>query len=50
MFKIFSGLLLSFFLASNLWSSDLVIGTTSAYAPYVSLDEQGQYVGFDIDL
>lgn len=26
------------------------IGTTSGYAPYVSLDSQGQYEGFDIDL
>ncbi len=26
------------------------VGTTSGYAPYVSLDSQGQYEGFDIDL
>ncbi len=27
----------------------LVVGTTSGYAPYVSLNEQGEYEGFDID-
>jgi ABC-type amino acid transport substrate-binding protein len=27
----------------------LTVGTTSGYAPYVSLDSQGQYEGFDID-
>jgi len=26
------------------------VGTTSGYAPYVSLNSQGQYEGFDIDL
>jgi len=26
------------------------VGTTSGYAPYVSLDNKGQYEGFDIDL
>ncbi len=29
--------------------SPLVVGTTSGYAPYVSLDAQGNYEGFDID-
>ncbi|MGE5196051.1 MAG: transporter substrate-binding domain-containing protein [Anaerolineae bacterium] len=28
----------------------LIAGTTSGYAPYVSLDSRGQYEGFDIDL
>jgi polar amino acid transport system substrate-binding protein len=28
----------------------IVVGTTSAYAPYVSIDEKGEYVGFDVDL
>lgn len=28
----------------------LVVGTTSAYAPYVSLNEKGEYEGFDVDL
>lgn len=37
-------------LTTGLRATDLVVGTTSAYAPYVSLDEQGQYVGFDIDM
>lgn len=27
----------------------LVVGTTSGYAPYVSLDAQGRYEGFDVD-
>ena len=27
----------------------LVVGTTSGYAPYVSLDQKGNYEGFDID-
>lgn len=31
-------------------SSNFVVGTTSGYAPFVSLDEKGEYVGFDIDL
>lgn len=36
-------------LSSPLAAKELVIGTTSGYAPYVSLDEKGDYVGFDID-
>ncbi|MDE3045638.1 MAG: transporter substrate-binding domain-containing protein [Verrucomicrobiota bacterium] len=28
----------------------LIVGTTSGYAPYVSLNEKGDYEGFDIDL
>jgi ABC-type amino acid transport substrate-binding protein len=37
---------------STLFSAEetLTIGTTSGYAPYVSLDNQGNYEGFDIDL
>lgn len=31
-------------------SETFTVGTTSGYAPYVSLDNQGQYEGFDIDL
>lgn len=27
----------------------LIVGTTSGYAPYVSLNEKGEYEGFDID-
>src|SRR5271157_3699018 len=37
-------------LSLKLFAGDLVVGTTSGYAPYVSLNEQGKYEGFDIDL
>jgi arginine transport system substrate-binding protein len=50
MFNFAWNLIIGSFFASSLWAADLVIGTTSAYAPYVNLDEQGQYVGFDIDI
>lgn len=30
-------------------SDPIIIGTTSGYAPYVSLNSEGQYEGFDID-
>ena len=51
MFKNFMCFLFGFsFLCFSLWSTDFVVGTTSAYAPFVSLDEEGQYVGFDIDI
>jgi ABC-type amino acid transport substrate-binding protein len=30
-------------------SEELIVGTASGYAPYVSLDAQGRYEGFDID-
>lgn len=42
--------LIFFMTASNLWGTDLVVGTTSAYAPFVSLDDEGAYSGFDIDI
>jgi len=42
-------LFLSIFFISGLFGEDFVVGTTSGYAPYVSLDEEGKYVGFDID-
>ena len=29
---------------------ELIVGTAAGYAPYVSLNEQGQYEGFDIDV
>lgn len=32
------------------FAEDLVIGTTSGYAPYVSLNAAGEYEGFDIDI
>jgi len=38
------------FSASIYAAEPLVVGTTSGYAPYVSLDEQGRYEGFDIDV
>lgn len=39
------------FLSAQLFggSESLVVGTTSGYAPYVSLDAKGRYEGFDID-
>lgn len=47
--------LLSFYFVTNLFSSTkesepLIIGTTSGYAPFVSLNEKGEYEGFDIDV
>ena len=30
--------------------TSLIIGTTSGYAPYVSLNSQREYEGFDIDI
>lgn len=30
--------------------SVLVVGTTAAYAPFVSINEQGEYEGFDVDV
>jgi ABC-type amino acid transport substrate-binding protein len=51
MSKYFTSILSGFFIFTNsLWAADFVVGTTSAYAPFVSLDEQGRYVGFDIDI
>src|SRR5581483_2262058 len=31
-------------------SNQLIVGTVSGYAPYVSLNAQGEYEGFDIDV
>lgn len=31
-------------------AKSFVVGTTSGYAPYVSLNEEGEYEGFDIDV
>lgn len=39
-----------FFLTSRCLAEDLVIGTTSGYAPFVSLNAKGEYEGFDIDI
>jgi ABC-type amino acid transport substrate-binding protein len=41
---------MALFVFNSVFADDFVVGTTSAYAPYVSLDEKGQYVGFDIDV
>lgn len=40
---------LSLFCCAALFADDFVVGTTSGYAPYVSLSEKGEYEGFDID-
>lgn len=37
------------FLSLKIFATDFVVGTSSGYAPYVSLDAQGKYEGFDID-
>ncbi len=47
MIKYILTLLLSVQLFAGL--EPLVVGTTSGYAPYVSLDAKGNYEGFDID-
>ncbi len=39
-----------FYFASTAIAEDLVVGTTSGYAPYVSINTQGEYEGFDIDI
>ena len=31
-------------------ANDLIVGTTSGYAPYVSINSEGEYEGFDIDI
>lgn len=36
--------------ASAAIAKDLVVGTTSGYAPYVSINAEGEYEGFDIDI
>lgn len=41
---------LNIFLGTALFAQDFVVGTTSAYAPFVSLDDEGKYVGFDIEV
>lgn len=47
MSKLLFAFIFGFF--SLLQAENFVVGTTSGYAPYVSLDEKGSYVGFDID-
>lgn len=46
----FALFMLGNFLFTPLTGDDFVVGTTTGYAPFVSLDESGSYVGFDIDL
>lgn len=36
--------------ASTVIADDLIVGTTSGYAPYVSINAEGEYEGFDIDI
>ena len=43
--------LLAFLFSASLFAEEpLIVGTTSGYAPFVSLDSQGKYEGFDIDV
>lgn len=35
---------------STVIANDLIVGTTSGYAPYVSINAEGEYEGFDIDV
>lgn len=39
-----------FSFVSAVMAEDLVVGTTSGYAPYVSINTEGEYEGFDIDI
>lgn len=43
-------LLCAFSIFSFAFAEELVVGTTSGYAPYVSLNVNGDYEGFDIDM
>lgn len=35
---------------ANARADEFVVGTTSGYAPYVSINSEGEYEGFDIDI
>ncbi len=53
--KIIYVCLMLFLLMTNVFSvsekdANLVVGTTSGYAPFVSLNEKAEYEGFDIDV
>ncbi len=53
--KSFLFIVLTFFCTAGLAGSNpekepFIVGTASGYAPFVSLNEQGKYEGFDIDL
>lgn len=55
---IFAALLLALVIGNIIWNNNssaittkkLVIGTASGYAPFVSINAQGDYEGFDIDV
>lgn len=47
--KLLGLLFLPFALFATLNDKPLIVGTTSGYAPYVSLNDRGEYEGFDID-
>lgn len=42
--------MLSIISFSTAIADDLIVGTTSGYAPYVSINAEGEYEGFDIDI
>lgn len=42
--------MLSIMTISTAVADDLIVGTTSGYAPYVSINDKGDYEGFDIDI
>ncbi|OJV11130.1 MAG: hypothetical protein BGO14_09080 [Chlamydiales bacterium 38-26] len=42
--------MLSIMTISAAAADDLIVGTTSGYAPYVSINDKGEYEGFDIDI
>lgn len=49
MFKFISSVLFCLFFSTCV-ADDFIVGTASGYAPYVSLNEKGEYVGFDVDI
>lgn len=38
------------FFTSSAYADDFIVGTTSGYAPYVSINAAGEYEGFDVDI
>lgn len=44
------GMLSIIYFASTAIADDLIVGTTSGYAPFVSINAEGEYEGFDIDI
>jgi len=43
-------IVLALLFSAAVFADDFVVGTSSGYAPFVSLDSQGNYEGFDIDV